>query len=75
MEWPPQSPDLSPIENAWAIVQAKVDAAGCKDFQEFQETVLREWKGLPMSTMKYLMSSLRSRVHECLELQGQKTHY
>ena len=73
--WPPNSPDLSPIENAWAIVQAKVDAAGCKDFEEFKQTVVREWKGLPMSTMKYLMSSLRSRVHECLELQGQKTHY
>ena len=28
--WPPNSPDLSPIENAWGIVQAKLDARGCE---------------------------------------------
>ena len=73
--WPPNSPDLSPIENAWAIVQAKVDAAGCKNFQDFKQTVVREWECLPMPTIKNLMGSLTTRVDECLKLQGQKTRY
>lgn len=28
--WPPHSPDLSPIENAWAWVEAEVDSKGAK---------------------------------------------
>ena len=73
--WPPHSPDLSPIENAWAIVQAKVDAAGCQNFKDFQETVVREWRDLPASTIKNLMGSLPTRVRACLDLQGRKTRY
>jgi hypothetical protein len=32
--WPPNSPDLSPIENVWAYVQQKVDKAGCQNFKD-----------------------------------------
>lgn len=40
--WPPNSPDLSPIENVWSYVQAKVDARGCKTFDEFKGAVAEE---------------------------------
>lgn len=42
-EWPPHSPDLSPIENAWAYIQARVDAVGCENFDESKDTLL--WSG------------------------------
>jgi len=74
-EWPPHSPDLSPIENAWAYVQAKVDAAGCKTFEEFLSRVLKEWRELPISYIKSLMNSLPARLNACLELDGKKTRY
>ncbi|GAX85407.1 hypothetical protein CEUSTIGMA_g12823.t1, partial [Chlamydomonas eustigma] len=30
MGWPPNSPDLNPIENFWSYLQAKVNKRGCK---------------------------------------------
>jgi hypothetical protein len=54
MTWPPNSPDLSPIENIWAIVDGKVQAKGCSTFQEFKDAVLHELKSVPLSTLKDL---------------------
>jgi hypothetical protein len=73
--WPPNSPDLSPIENAWAHVQATVNAAGCKDFDEFQATLLKAWKELDISVVKGLMASLPTRLKACVDKEGGKTRF
>lgn len=73
--WPGNSPDLNPIENAWAYVQAKVDAAGCKTFEEFKETVTREWNQLPVELCAKLVGSMPQRLATCLEKEGEKTGY
>jgi DNA-binding transcriptional ArsR family regulator len=74
-DWPPNSPDLSPIENAWAYVQAKVEAAGCKSFDDFKATLEKEWRELDMKYLKSLIDSLPRRLKECVEKEGRKTHY
>jgi hypothetical protein len=73
--WPPNSPDLSPIENAWAHVQATVNAAGCKDFDEFQATLLKAWRDLDIKVIKGLMASLPDRLKACVQRGGDKTRY
>jgi hypothetical protein len=73
--WPPNSPDLSPIENAWALVQAKVDAAGCKTFSEFKSRLLDTWENIPRDVIKRLMASLPRRMSECMANGGDKTHF
>jgi hypothetical protein len=73
--WPPNSPDLSPIENAWAIVQAKVDAAGCKSFADFKETLSKEWNGLSHKHVKALMNSIPARLVACVDEGGRKTRF
>ena len=45
--WPPNSPDLSPIENAWAWMEAEMDSRGCKTFENYQETLLELWEKPP----------------------------
>jgi len=74
-DWPPNSPDLSPIENAWAIVQAKLDARGCKTFAEFKDALKEEWAKLERSTYKNLMGSLKQRMSKCIEMEGEKIGY
>lgn len=73
--WPPNSPDLSPIENAWAHVQATVEAAGCRKFDEFQATLLKAWRNLDKSVIKGLMASLPTRLKECVAGEGDKTRF
>jgi hypothetical protein len=74
-DWPPNSPDLNPIENAWAHVQATVNAAGCKDFEEFQVTLLKAWRELDKKVVQALMASLPTRLKECVARQGGKTRF
>lgn len=73
--WPPSSPDLSPIENVWSYVQQEVDAVGCKTWEEFQECVLSTFKAVPQSMLSNLYASMRDRLTKCIELQGGKTKY
>ncbi len=69
-DWPPNSPDLSAIENAWAHVQAQMDAAGCANFEEFQAKLIKTWEGLPAKYYKSLMDSMGRRLQACIELEG-----
>jgi Helix-turn-helix domain/DDE superfamily endonuclease len=73
--WPPNSPDLSPIENAWGHVQATVNAAGCSTFEDFKRTLEKAWTGLDHKYLKKLMNSMPSRLEACVKKGGDKTDY
>jgi hypothetical protein len=73
--WPPNSPDLNPIENVWAFVQARVNALGCKSFDEFQAAVLDEMKAVPKSLISNLYKSMPKRLAKVTESGGGKTKY
>lgn len=74
-EWPANSPDLSPIENLWAIVQGRVDAAGCKTFEDFKATLLREWQAVSFQLCGKLISSMHERLVKCIEMEGSRTNF
>ena len=70
--WPPSSPDLSPIENLWGIVQGRMDKKGCKTFDEFKEALHKEWNSVTRTEASNLIHSVRSRIDKCLQLSGDK---
>ena len=43
LEWPPNSPDLNPIENLWSIMKAKVAAMKIKSTAELRQVLTRVW--------------------------------
>jgi hypothetical protein len=69
-QWPPNSPDLSPIENVWGYVQAEVNKAGCKNFDEFQAKVQEVFKNLSQKHVRNLFNSMKGRIEECMAKKG-----
>jgi hypothetical protein len=73
--WPPSSPDLNPIENLWGIVQAKVEAEGCKTFTGFKQALEEEWQALGKNSAMSLVKSIKKRRAKCIEKGGGRTKY
>lgn len=73
--WPPNSPDLNPIENVWAMVQREVDAMGCKDFDSFKQAVLLRLRSVPKQVLTNLYASMPKRMALVIERDGDKTGY
>ena len=73
--WPPNSPDLSPIENFWGWVKAKINEKGCKDFEEFQRELLAVIKTVPKRILNAYFASMKSRLSKTMQLDGGKTSY
>lgn len=73
--WPPNSPDLNPIENVWAWMDAKIQAEGCKDFKAFKASLKKIGKEIPKSMLKNLYASMPKRLALVMEREGGKTGY
>ncbi len=73
--WPPSSPDLNPIENVWALVQAKVNKKGLDSFEKFKEAVIQELRALSKGTISNLYGSMKRRIEAVITRGGGRTGY
>jgi transposase len=74
-DWPPNSPDLNPIENLWSWVDAQVHAMGCQTFEEFRQAVLDQLAAVPKQMLRNLISSMQERLAKVIELEGDRINY
>lgn len=73
--WPPHSPDLMPIENAWAWTKRKVYSHHHTTLDELWAAVQAAWASMPASMCRALMESVPRRQQLCLERDGGHTGY
>lgn len=75
LEWPPQSPDLNPIENLWAILEASVPIEQRKNKHEFFKTLQQAWNSITLDTTSKLVNSMPRRLLAVKKTKGGATKY
>ena len=77
LEWPPQSPDMNPIENLWAIIKARryklFGIPANKD--ELIEQIFKVWDAVDEEIVGNLANSVQKRLEEVIRLSGRPTKY
>ena len=73
--WPPQSPDLNPIENVWGWLKSRLRGKRFRNSEELWEELKKLWFSTPDSYISKLYDSMSNRIKSVLILKGNPTKY
>ena len=63
--WPPNSPDLSPIENLWSIMKDTISSyEGATNLRMLENQLISAWRGLSPEFLDKLICSMPGRIQE-----------
>ena len=75
LPWPPQSPDLNPIENVWKILKCKLRTYQPRTIVGMKKKILKIWRQLSIDYAENLVNSMPSRLEACISSNGGYTPY
>lgn len=75
LAWPPQSPDLSPIENLWSSVARDVREDNCANLQQLEACIHRKWDLVSPDTCSNLIRSMPRRIRAVIDARGGHTRF
>jgi transposase len=77
MPWPPQSPDLNPIENLWKYVKDIIDKCKhrCRNAADMRYVLQEVWPQIEPEFLLKLCDSVPKRIDACLKNKGGATKY
>jgi len=61
--WPPNSPDLNPVDNKiWGVLQERVYKTSIKDIDELRRRIAEEWDKLELRIIDKAVGEWRKRL-------------
>ena len=77
LTWPPQSPDLSPIENVWKQIKDRIARRRhcIRTIEEMEAALRYEWANIGEELLLTLVESMPKRLAEMKNNKGGSTHY
>ena len=75
LDWPPQSPDLNPIENLWFMLKTEIHKEKINKIGDLPPVMEQCWKNLSLERCRKLIESMPNRIDEVLKNKGSWTKY
>jgi hypothetical protein len=69
--WPPNSPDLNPVDyKIWGIVQQRVYQSRVHNVDELKQRLVNIWHGMEQSVIDSAIDEWRGRLRACVRAKG-----
>ena len=69
--WPPNSPDLNPIEHVWGAIKRIIKSKKIETKEELVQTVLEAWNSFPQDSINRLVMSFHGRLRTVIQENGE----
>ena len=70
LPWPAKSPDLSPIERLWALLDRRVRGLRIENLEQLEDALVNAWCQIPKETLRNLSHCMPRRVARCIAAKG-----
>lgn len=75
LNWPPNSPDLSPIENLFSILKSELKKIPFDDLEKAKEKIKEIWDNISEEICKKSVDSMEERIEACFNAKGSHTKF
>ena len=75
IDWPPNSPDLNPIENLWGVLKQRIMVNAPKTIQEVENMIYSQWETFDPEFLSKFTKSVKKRCDMMIASGGKKINY
>lgn len=75
LPWPPQSPDINPIESCWGLMSYRMRKMTFTNAEDCWAQIQKEWARLPQTYLASLADGMPERLQQLRASRGRALKY